>query len=172
LTQRTSADTPVGYNRLQQRRGFKKCQLPLWSSFPQLPPSPSGHPALSVREEVVWRGAARLLLRCPFTHTANGQQHSSCCFVCHSQYHGLVQGGAPAPAPATGGPARGPRPAFFGTKEMRINSCSISDPERKCSQPRLWSSFPQLTPPPSGHPALFGREEVVWRGAARCSVVR
>jgi hypothetical protein len=31
----------------------------------------------------------------------------------------------------------------------------------------------QLSPaPPSGHPALFDREEVVWRGAARGSVVR
>ena len=38
------------------------------------------------------------VLRCPLTCAVNGQQHSSSCFVCNSQYHGLVQGGAPAPA--------------------------------------------------------------------------
>jgi hypothetical protein len=42
-------------------------------------------------------------LLCPLTHAINGQQHSSSsCFVCNSQCHGLVQGGALAPA--TGGP--------------------------------------------------------------------
>jgi hypothetical protein len=41
------------------------------------------------------------VLRCPLTHAVNGQQHSGSYFVCNSQYHGLVQGGALAPA--TGG---------------------------------------------------------------------
>jgi hypothetical protein len=36
--------------------------------------------------------------------------------------------------------------------------------------PKLLINFPQ--PLPFGHPALFGRYEVVWRGAARCSAVR
>jgi hypothetical protein len=31
------------------------------------------------------------VLRCPLTCAVNGQQHSSSCFVCNSQYHGLVQ---------------------------------------------------------------------------------
>jgi hypothetical protein len=44
------------------------------------------------------------VLRCPLASTANGQQHSSSCFVCNSQYHGPVQGGALAPA--AGGLAR------------------------------------------------------------------
>jgi hypothetical protein len=43
-------------------------------------------------------------------YTVNGQQHSSSYFVCNSQYHGLVQGGALAPA--TGGSRMwGPLPA-------------------------------------------------------------
>jgi hypothetical protein len=41
------------------------------------------------------------VLRCPLTYSVNGQHHSSSYFVCNSQYHGLVQGGALAPA--TGG---------------------------------------------------------------------
>jgi hypothetical protein len=44
------------------------------------------------------------VFRCPLTCAVNGQQHSSSCFVCNSQCHGLVQGGAPAPA--TSGLAR------------------------------------------------------------------
>jgi hypothetical protein len=69
------------------------------------------------------------VLRCPLTYSVNGQQHSSSYFVCSSQHHGLVQGGAPAPA--TGGAClQGPLPASLptscipplgsSTKEMRI----------------------------------------------------
>jgi hypothetical protein len=44
------------------------------------------------------------VLRCPLAPTANGQQHSTSCFVCNPQCNGLVQGGALAPE--TGGLAR------------------------------------------------------------------
>jgi hypothetical protein len=77
-------------------------------------------------------GSCAVTLRCPLTPSANGQQqqHSSSYFVCNPQYHGLVQGGALAPA--TGRLARArcmhlflhsslwaPLPAL-STKEMRI----------------------------------------------------
>jgi hypothetical protein len=74
------------------------------------------------------------VLRYPLTCAVNGQQHSSSCFVCTSQYHGLVQGGAPAPA--TSGLARArllPLP------------------------PGIWA-FPRLSaPPPAGRQARFFR---------------
>jgi hypothetical protein len=49
-----------------------------------------------------------------------------------------------------------------------------------CADPKCEAEFPhpscveQLFPAPSpfGHPALFDRYEIAWRGAARCSVVR
>jgi hypothetical protein len=55
------------------------------------------------------------VVRCPLAHSVNGQHHSSSCFVCNSQYHGLVlvQGGALAPT--TGGTClQGPLPASLG----------------------------------------------------------
>jgi hypothetical protein len=56
------------------------------------------------RDQLLLKTETYAVLRCPLTYVVNGQQHSSSCFVCNSQYHGLVQGGAPAPA--TGGPVR------------------------------------------------------------------
>jgi hypothetical protein len=96
-------------------------------------PVPFGHPRFIRSFKIVWR-AGSAVLRCPLTCAVNGQQHSSSCFVCNSQYHGLVQGGA-APAPATSGlalarararllppppPGHSAFPPFPGTKEMRI----------------------------------------------------
>jgi hypothetical protein len=93
-------------------------------------------PARSLRSPALYSIACDCLagscavLRCPLTTAVNGQRHSSSCFVYNSQYHGLVQGDALAPA--TGGPARArslppPPPAFsipplwaLSTKEIRV----------------------------------------------------
>jgi hypothetical protein len=62
------------------------------------------------------------VLRCPVAYLVNGKQHCSSYFVCNSHYHGVVHGGALAPA--TGGTClQDPLPApprWFCTKEMRI----------------------------------------------------
>jgi hypothetical protein len=71
-------------------------------------PSPSLRPPRFIRLRGDRLAGSCAVLRCPLAHAANGQQHSSSCFVCDSQHHGLVQGGALAPALA--GPTYPPPP--------------------------------------------------------------
>jgi hypothetical protein len=73
------------------KRNFPR---PGGETFPS-PFAPFGHPALFFIRSLRGRLAGSCeVLRCTLTARANGQQHSSSCFVCNSQYHGLVPLGA------------------------------------------------------------------------------
>jgi hypothetical protein len=115
-----------------------------WRKFSSLP-FPSATPALFDRLRPPRLAGSCTVLRCPLTCAVNGQQHSTSCFVCNPQYHGLVQGGAHAPA-ATGGAARArplppplpPRhsapPPLWAPKALRrcgelLGSCFVWNPQ-------------------------------------------